>query len=121
MGKKEKTILLATIVALSLSVSVGVVLAWDVNVALWGAYGDNDTRCLAGAAGNRQGNPLYFYQWHHWVGYESPSQAYATIHESYHDASYAYTCGWCYIKFFDNWVHDSTSTVYIYPDGSYHA
>ena len=117
MGKKEKTILLATIVALSLSVTVGVVLAWDVNQIHWSDLGPMYTRCLAGAAGNVQGNPSLFYQWAHWSGYyeTAPIGAWSEITSYYSGQTYAYTYAACKYKMWGQTFTDTTSAIYIYP------
>jgi len=121
MGKNEKTILLATILALSLSVTVGVVLAWDVNHADWGAYGGYSSRCLAGAAGNvASGN---FYQYQHWAGWEGPSplQPYAEV---YSTTNYPWVCktyARTWVKINGQYQIDSYSYIWIYPDDGYYA
>jgi hypothetical protein len=111
----RKNLLIATILALSLSVTVGVVLAWDVNQIAWGNYGPQGTRCLAGAAGNIQYD--LFYQWAHWSGYyeTAPIGAWSEITSYYSGQTYAYTYAACKYKMWGQTYTDSTSYIYIYP------
>jgi hypothetical protein len=119
---EKKKLLLATIVVLSLSVTVGVVLAWDVNHVLWGDYGPAGTRCMAGAAGNVQNG--YFYDWAHWSGFTQPCPslgAWSEVADSDNGATDGYTYAVCKYNNGDRIITDSTSTIHIHPDGSYHA
>ena len=118
---QKKNLLLAMIVALSLSVTVGMVLAWDVNHAVWGIYGPAGTRCLAGAAGNVQNGA--FYQYAHWSGFTQPCPslgAWSEVDDHTDAGWYAYTHAVCKYKNGDQTITDSTSYIYIYPDGSYY-
>ncbi|MBS7633263.1 hypothetical protein KEJ15_06575 [Candidatus Bathyarchaeota archaeon] len=122
MEMKKKNLLLATILLLSVAVTVSTVLAWDVNHVLWGAYGPAGTQCMAGAAGNVQsGN---FYQWAHWSGFTQPCPslgAWSEVADYTNGATDAYTYAKCKYNDGGQIITDSTSTIHIHPDGSYHA
>jgi len=117
---KKKNLLLATILLLSVAVTVSAVLAWDVNHVRWGDYGPVGTECMAGAAGNVQNGQ--FYQHTHWSGFTQPCPslgAWSEVDDTSDGATFVYTHAVCKYNNGGQIITDSWSSINIYSDGSY--
>ena len=114
MNINKNKLLLAVILAISLTVTTGV-LAWDRLAAVWGDYGPMGTRCLAGVCANVEGGKLVDHD--HWVGFEQPCGGLGAWVElvDQGDGDYtAFTYGEVYYKSGGQKIRDSFSTATIY-------